>query len=243
MIDADSLTARFDNRTVVNAISFKLQPTGVVGFLGPNGAGKSTTMRMLCGFLVPFSGTATIRGYDIVRSRRTAQSLIGYLPEAARGFDDLTVAEFLNFCGQARGLRKTSLRNSLARICEQIELKNALGTRIGELSKGWRQRVWFAQALLHDPPVLILDEPTDGLDPNQKIRVRSLIRELSSTKTILLSTHILEEAEELCSRSIIINDGNVVADTETAELMDNSGRLAGKFHQLTNPPQVHSRCD
>jgi len=233
MIDVQSLTAKYADRTVVDELSFNLPAGAVVGFLGPNGAGKSTSMRMLCGNLSPHHGTALILGHDIIRNRRAAQALVGYLPEAARGFNDLCVSEFLTFCAEARGLRGKHLRERMSHVSEQIELGAAMSTSLNELSKGWRQRVWFAQALLHDPPVLILDEPTDGLDPNQKRRIRTLIRELASEKTILLSTHILEEAEELCQRTIIINKGRIVADSPTADLTDPQGRLSQAFYQLT----------
>jgi len=233
MIDARSLTAKYGDQTVVADVSFQLPASSVIGFLGPNGAGKSTTMRMLCGSLRPHRGNALIQGHDVTRNRRAAQALIGYLPEAASGFDELSVAEFLQFCAEARGLRGKFLRHSLERVCEQVELSTAMSTILNELSKGWRQRVWLAQALIHDPPVLILDEPTDGLDPNQKRRVRNLIRNLSTTKTILLSTHILEEAEEVCSRAIVISSGRIVVDSPTTELTDAQGRLSQAFHHLT----------
>jgi len=244
MIDVQSLTAKYANRTVVDELSFSLPAGTVVGFLGPNGAGKSTTMRMLCGNLTPHHGTARILGHDIIRNRRAAQALTGYLPEAARGFNDLCVSEFLTFCAEARGFRGKRLRERMNRVSEQIELGAAMTTSLNELSKGWRQRVWFAQALLHDPPVLILDEPTDGLDPNQKRRIRTLIREFASEKTILLSTHILEEAEELCQRTIIINKGQIVADCPTSDMTDAHGRLSQAFYQLTgddeDPHNVHA---
>ncbi len=234
MIEADALSARLGDRLVVDAVSFTVNPATVVGFLGPNGAGKSTTMRMLSGYVLPLGGEARVCGFDVVRERRAAQAKIGYLPEAAQGFADLAVGDFLRFCGEARGLRGGALLAAIDRVCTQIELEPVLCARLGELSKGWRQRAWFAQALLHDPPVLILDEPTDGLDPNQKRHVRALIRDLAPRKTILLSTHILEEAEELCSRAIVIAAGRIVADAPTASLLDDDGRLTTGFHRLTS---------
>lgn len=226
---------RFADRWVVEAVSFVVEPGEVVGFLGPNGAGKSTTMRMLCGALKPSAGSARICGDDVVRHRRRAQARIGYLPEAADGFADLTVREFLTFCGEARGLRGRRLRASIDDVCARIELAPALGRRMRHLSKGWRQRAWFAQAILHDPPVLIMDEPTDGLDPNQKRQVRQFVLDVRATKAVLLSTHILEEAEEICTRAIVVAGGRIVADASPAALADERGRLADAFHRLTEP--------
>lgn len=232
MIEAEHLSMRFDGRTAVDDVSFTIEPGSVVGFLGPNGAGKSTTMRMLTGFLVPQAGTARIGGHDIRKSRRAAQACLGYLPEAAAGFSNLTVREFLVFCGESRGLRGPGLSAAIKRVCGQIDLAPALASKMAVLSKGWRQRAWLAQAILHDPPVLILDEPTDGLDPNQKEQVRDLIRTLSPDKAIILSTHVLEEAEEICTRSIIISEGRIVADEAMDRLVDGQGRLGATFRRL-----------
>jgi gliding motility-associated transport system ATP-binding protein len=233
MIEARQLCMRYGASLVVNDISFTAEAGSVVGFLGPNGAGKTTTMRLLTGFLVPVAGSARICGHDIRRQRRAAQACIGYLPESAAGFANLTVQEFLIFCANARGIRGAALRSTLSRVCEQIELQPAMALQMKELSKGWRQRAWFAQAILHDPQVLIMDEPTDGLDPNQKTHVRKLIRALAPHKTILLSTHILEEAEEVCDRVIIVARGKIVADDAPANLVDERGRLNEAFQRLT----------
>ena len=224
---------QYGARLVVDDVSFTVKPGSVVGFLGPNGAGKSTTMRLLTGFLVPVAGTARICGHDIMRERRNAQASFGYLPEAPAGIPNLTVQEFLTFCGDARGIHGRTLKAAIERVCEQIDLALVLYQKMGQLSKGWRQRAWLAQAILHDPPVLIMDEPTDGLDPNQKRQVRDLIRILAARKTILLSTHILEEAEEVCDRAIIIADGRIVVDDTPANLADQQGRLSEVFHRLT----------
>ena len=236
MIEARQLSMHFGGRLVVDGISFTVEPGTVAGFLGPNGAGKTTTMRLLTGFLRPVSGTALICGHDIGRAPRAAQACFGYLPEAATGFPNLTVRQFLTYCGEARGVRGGALKAAIDRVCGRIALGPALETRMKELSKGWRQRAWLAQAILHDPPVLIMDEPTDGLDPNQKMQVRQLIRAVAPEKAILLSTHILEEAEEVCNRAIIIAGGRIVADDAPANLADRRGRLGEAFHRLTAEP-------
>ena len=233
MIEAESLCASYGNKQVVRDVSFSIEGASVVGFLGPNGAGKSTTMRMLSGYLRPYSGRALICGLDAAKDRIGAQARIGYLPESAHGFDRLLVIEFLEFCARARGLDSATQARAIRRVSQWIDVGAVAGERLATLSKGWRQRVWFAQALLHDPDVLILDEPTDGLDPNQKRAVRQLVLELAASKTILLSTHILEEAEALCTRVIVIADGTIVVDTETTEMMDGRGRMADRFYQLT----------
>ncbi len=233
MIEARNLCMEFGGRLAVNDVSFTVEAGEVVGFLGPNGAGKSTTMRLLTGFLTPVSGTAAICGHDLRSDRRAAQACFGYLPEAAGGYPNLTVREFLAFCGEARGLGGAQLARAVAKVCDRIELGAALDIRMRELSKGWRQRAWFAQSILHRPPVLIMDEPTDGLDPNQKDHVRALIRAAAATTAILLSTHVLEEAEEICTRVIFISRGRIVADDTPVNLADGRGRLADAFRDLT----------
>lgn len=233
MIEAEHLLKRFGSVIAVNDVSFRISPGEVVGFLGANGAGKSTTMRLLAGCLSANSGEARIGGHDIARNRRAAQQMIGYLPESASGFPQITVHDFLAFTGEARGMWGASLNRAIGAVAERIELHPALHRRMSELSKGWRQRAWFAQALLHDPPVLILDEPTDGLDPNQKDKARALIRDVSTEKAIILSSHILEEAEELCARVIIIADGRIVFDGPSRDIVDEKGRLAPAFRRLT----------
>jgi len=233
MIEAQQLCMRYGPKPVVEDMSFTADAGSVVGFLGPNGAGKTTTMRLLTGFLVPAAGSARICGHDIRRERRAAQTCVGYLPEAAAGFANLTVREFLTFCANVRGIRGAALRSTISRVCDHIDLRPALELKMKELSKGWRQRAWFAQAILHDPSVLIMDEPTDGLDPNQKTHVRELIRALAPHKAILLSTHILEEAEEVCDRVIIVAHGKIVADDTPANLANGKGRLSEAFRRLT----------
>ncbi len=233
LLEAQNLTRSFGDFVAVRDVSFEIGQGSVVGFLGPNGAGKSTTMRLLTGYLQPDRGTANIAGYDIVRQTLGARAHLGYLPEAATGFPNLTAREFLQYCGECRGLWGRNLRTAIDRVSEETTLTGALDQRIRTLSKGWRQRAWFAQAMLHDPPVLILDEPTDGLDPNQKAHARHLIRSIASRKAIILSTHILEEAEEICDRVMFIANGEIVADDTPKNLSDRKGRLAKAFERLT----------
>jgi ABC-2 type transport system ATP-binding protein len=236
MIEAENLTKRFGERVAVDGVSFSVAPGDVVGFLGPNGAGKSTTMRLLTGFFDADGGRARICGDDIDRDRKAAQASLGYLPEAAGGFPNLTVREFLAFCGESRGLYGPALRAAVERTCSLIDLDAALDSAMKSLSKGWRQRAWLAQAILHDPPVLILDEPTDGLDPIQKERVRALVRAVAADKAIILSTHILEEAEEICNRVIVITGGRIVADDTPENLADETGRISAAFRRLAATP-------
>ena len=186
MIDASNLTKFFGDTLAVNNVSLKVSKGNIVGFLGPNGAGKSTTMRMLTGFLKPDSGFANICGFDSYSDRLAAQSCLGYLPEAVAGFSHLTGREFLMFCCSARGMKGKSRLKAINRVIEVVDLSFVIDKKIETLSKGWRQRIWLGQAIAHDPPVLILDEPTDGLDPNQKDHVRGLIKLIGSDKAIIL---------------------------------------------------------
>jgi ABC-2 type transport system ATP-binding protein len=233
MIEADGLCLSYGARPAVRDVSFSVLPGSVVAFLGPNGAGKSTTMRMLAGVLHANTGRVRICSLDMETHRRAAQARLGYLPEAPGGFGRLTVREFLTYCGEARGLKGGPLGDAIARVASEIDLGPALERAMGVLSKGWRQRAWLAQALLHEPPVLILDEPTDGLDPNQREVVRELIRRAGRHKAILLSTHSLEEAEALCDRTIVLGAGRILADRPTSELADGTGHLAAAFRRLT----------
>ena len=226
MIELEQLTKRFAQHTAVDGLSFRVQPGEVLGFLGPNGAGKSTTMKMLTGFLAPTSGTARIFGFDIQRQTLKAQQLIGYLPEGAPCYGDMTVQGFLAFIAEVRGFRGAEKRARVARAVAQVELESVLGQSIETLSKGFKRRVGLAQAILHDPQVLILDEPTDGLDPHQKHQVRQLIQRLAHDKIIVISTHILEEVSAVCSRALVIASGRVVADGTPFELESRS-----RYHQ------------
>ncbi len=234
LIEAEGLHKSFGLLAAVRGVSLRVMRGERVGVLGANGAGKSTTLRMLAGTLAPDSGWSRIAGEDVVSQSCAARAAIGYLPEAANGFHGLTVAEFVIFAAQARGIAGQPLKAAAKDIIDRLDLGSVLHHPLGTLSKGWRQRAWLAQALVHDPQVLILDEPTDGLDPNQKIALRGLLAELSKDKAMLISTHILEEAETLCDRLIVIADGRVAADAKTDELTDASGRLAATFVALTS---------
>lgn len=218
MITVQNLVKRFGARTAVNDISFEVGAGEVLGFLGPNGAGKSTTMRMLTCFIPPTDGTATVHGFDIVQQPVQVRQHIGYLPENAPVYHDMSVAGYLRFIAEIRGLRGAQLNARVDEIIETCYLKGVRNQSIGTLSKGYKQRVCFAQAILHDPPILILDEPTDGLDPNQKYEVRQLIKRMGERKCIILSTHILEEVDAVCTRAIIIAKGKIVANGTPAEL-------------------------
>lgn len=233
LIEAQDLARRFGATEAVAGVSFAIGPGTVVGFLGPNGAGKSTTMRLLAGYLQPDRGSARVAGYDIVRDAEAARTALGYLPEAASGFSTLTVREFLTFAAEARGLWGSRRRRALDWATEAVDLAPALDRVIGTLSKGWRQRAWLAQAILHDPPVLVLDEPTDGLDPNQKTHLHRFIRSVATDKAILMATHNLEEAQAICGRLIIMGQGRIVADAPCGELLDGDGRLGPAFERLT----------
>ncbi len=219
MIEVTNLTKQFDTFKAVDNLSFKLNAGDVVGFLGPNGAGKTTTMRLITGFLTPTSGTCTIEGLDVASKSLAAREKMGYLPESSALYNDMEVSDYLKTMGTLRKMSSEKLKSRLDIVIEQCGLKPALGKKIATLSKGYRQRTGLAQALLHDPPVLILDEPTVGLDPNQMSEIRNLIRNIGKTKTILLSTHILSEVEQTCGRVIIITDGKIAGEGSPQELM------------------------
>ncbi len=218
MIEIENLQKRFGAITAVDGVSFQVERGTVLGFLGPNGAGKSTTMKMLTGFLPPSGGTARIGGHDIQTDSLAAKKLVGYLPEGAPLYPDMTPEAFLMFIAEVRGLSGAAARARVAEVAEKVSLQKVMRQPIETLSKGFKRRVGLAQAILHDPQVLVLDEPTDGLDPNQKKEVRALIRSMQQDKVIILSTHILEEVEALCSRVIIIAGGRLVVDCTPAEL-------------------------
>ena len=219
LINAKNLTKSFDDFIAVDNIDLDVSRGEVVGFLGPNGAGKSTTMKMLTGFLEPDSGSIEICNVDIKKDPLRAKGFIGYLPEGAPTYSDMEVCDFLSFVGQMRGLdNKKLLSSRLSDMADQINLKEVWNRPIETLSKGFKRRVGIAQALIHDPDILILDEPTDGLDPNQKHEMRSLIKNISKNKAIVISTHILEEVEAVCSRAIIIADGKLLANEKPENL-------------------------
>jgi len=218
MITVEGLTKTFGSKVAVDGISFGVERGEVLGFLGPNGAGKSTTMRMITGFIPPTLGSVSVGGYDIIDNPILAKSMLGYLPENAPSYADMTVSGFLNFCAQLRGLRGAEKNQAVARAIEMCFLESVRYQSIETLSKGFRHRTCFAQSILHDPDVLVMDEPTDGLDPNQKHEMRTLIRRMGEKKAIIFSTHILEEVEAVCSRAIIIDRGRIVANGTPAEL-------------------------
>ncbi|MFQ5633964.1 MAG: ABC transporter ATP-binding protein [Gammaproteobacteria bacterium] len=224
MIRAEALTKTYGPLTAVDNLSFTVQAGEVLGFLGPNGAGKSTTMRMFAGFVEPTSGDAEICGYSIERQPTDAKRCLGYLPEGAPSYGEMTPRDFLDFIAQIRGMSGSNLRSRLDDVIEQLHIGDVLDQTIDTLSKGFKRRVGIAQAILHDPAVLIMDEPTDGLDPNQKHEVRELIRSMSADKIIVISTHILEEVDAVCNRAIIIANGRIVAD-ETPETLANRSRF------------------
>lgn len=224
MIQLDRLAKRFGPVHAVEGVSFAVSRGEVLGFLGPNGAGKSTTMRMLTGYLPPTSGTATVMGFDVSQAPIEAKRHIGYLPEGAPLYGDMTVRSFLGFVAEMRHLRGAAGRSAIETAIGRTDLGEVLHRPIETLSKGFKRRVGLAQAIMHDPPVLILDEPTDGLDPNQKHGVRRLIAEMAADKAIVISTHILEEVEAICSRAVIIARGRVVADSSPEELKRRSRR-------------------
>ncbi len=233
MIETRQLTKRYGDLTAVDNISFKVEPGQVLGFLGPNGAGKSTTMKMVAGFLAPTSGTASVCGHDVSDDPLAAKSVVGYLPEGAPSYGEMTPREFLGFIADMRGLSGQRRTQRIDDVVERLHLNGVLEQPIETLSKGFKRRVGLAQAIVHDPAVLILDEPTDGLDPNQKHEVRALINAMAKDKTIVVSTHILEEVHAVCTRAIIIAHGRVLADATPAELEARS-----RYHQavsLTTP--------
>ena len=235
LIEIAGLTKRFLTFTAVDNVSFNVARGEVLGFLGPNGAGKSTTMRMLAGFMIPTDGTARICGHDVQTGGVAARRVLGFLPEGAPTYPEMTVHGFLTFCARVRGFSGTEMGDRIAHVVGLTRLEGVQLQPVETLSKGFKRRVGLAQALLHDPPVLVLDEPTDGLDPNQKHEVRTLIAQMAPEKAIVISTHILEEVDAVCSRAIIIAGGRVIADETPAELQARhpSGKLDDVFRQLT----------
>jgi ABC-2 type transport system ATP-binding protein len=222
MITVENLTRSFGPKVAVNNVSFTVGRGEVLGFLGPNGAGKSTTMRMITGFIPPSSGRITVGGHDVVDNPIEAKRLIGYLPENAPSYADMTVWQFLNFAAELRGLHSAARKAAVGRVIDTCFLGGVVHQSVDTLSKGYRHRLCFAQSIVHDPEVLIMDEPTDGLDPNQKHEVRNLIRRMGEKKAIIFSTHILEEVEAVCTRAIIIDRGSIVASGTPDQLKSRS---------------------
>lgn len=240
MIKVENLCKSFGSKFAVNDVSFNVEKGEVLGFLGPNGSGKSTTMRIIMGYYPPTSGRVTVGGFDITEKPLEAKRLMGYLPESAPGYADMTVHGFLSFAAELRGIGGTAKKTAIDRVIDMCFLQNVVYQTIDTLSKGYKHRTCLAQSLIHDPQVLIMDEPTDGLDPNQKHEVRALIRRMAPDKAIIFSTHILEEVEEACTRVIIIDRGKMVASGTPAELKARSptGKLDEVFRAITLPDTV-----
>jgi ABC-2 type transport system ATP-binding protein len=258
MIKVENLTKSFGAKRAVDGVSFSVERGEVLGFLGPNGAGKSTTMRMLTGFLPPTSGTVTVGGYDMAEKPIPAKKLLGYLPESAPAYTDMTVYGFLNFTAEIRGLRGDAKKSAVNRVVDLCFLDSVLHQNVDTLSKGYRHRTCFAQSIIHDPDILVLDEPTDGLDPNQKHEIRQLIRKMGEKKAIIFSTHILEEVDAACTRAIIIDRGVIVANGTPDELRRKSewagavtlrvigmdaNAVQGKLNQLRGAKKVTAKTD
>ena len=237
MIEVEGLTKVYGNKTAIDNLTFTVQQGEVVGFLGPNGAGKTTTMRVLSCYMPPTSGTARVGGYDIRTQALDVRRRIGYLPEHVPLYTDLTVTQYLSFVAEAKGLSRLTRRQRVGEAIERCLLQDARGRIIGKLSKGYRQRVGLAQALLGDPPILILDEPTIGLDPKQIIEIRSLIRDMQGERTVILSTHILPEVGMVCQRVIIINEGRIVAVDTPESLTRRLQRSTQVLLQIDGPPE------
>lgn len=244
MIEISHLTKRYGTFTAVNDISFNVQPGQVLGFLGPNGAGKSTTMKMITGFISPTSGRIRVCGHDVQTDPIAAKSRMGYLPEGAPSYAEMGVRAFLEFIADVRALRGELRHSRLDDVIGRLALESVLEQPIETLSKGFKRRVGLAQALLHDPQVLILDEPTDGLDPNQKHQVRALINQIAKDKIIVISTHILEEVDAVCNRAIIIANGRILADDTPQQLAARapSGRLDDVFREITTGRPVSTEA-
>lgn len=238
MIEAQRLGKTWGRLRAVDEVSFRIEPGQVLGFLGPNGAGKSTTMKMIAGFLTPTTGTAKVCGFDVREQSIQARQALGYLPEGAPSYGEMSVRGFLQFIADVRGLSGERRRQRLDDVIGRLQLEAVLGQTIETLSKGFRRRVGLAQAILHDPPALILDEPTDGLDPNQKHEVRSLIAAMAPQRTIIISTHILEEVHAVCTRTIIIAAGRVLADATPMELEARSRYHGAVSLQVDEPARV-----
>ena len=234
MIKTQNLTKHYDGLVAVDDLTFSVEPGEVLGFLGPNGAGKSTTMRMIAGFITPTAGTASICGHDVLAEPLAAKAALGYLPEGAPSYAEMTVRGFLSFMADLRSLEGERRKSRLDYVIGRLQLEPVLEQSIETLSKGFKRRVGLAQAIVHDPPVLILDEPTDGLDPLQKHEVRALIGEIAREKTIVISTHILEEVDAVCTRAVIIAHGKLAADGTPAALKAQapSGRLEDVFRAV-----------
>lgn len=236
MIEVERLEKTYGFARALKGISFAVQKGEVIGFLGPNGAGKSTTMKILTGYLLPSGGRASVAGHDVVADSLAVRRCIGYLPESTPLYGEMRVDEYLRFCAEIRGVPRGKLKAAMARAVELCGLQRVTGKNIVELSKGYKQRVGLAQAIIHEPPVLILDEPTSGLDPNQIVEVRKLIERLGQEHTVVLSTHYLQEVEKSCTRVIIVNQGEIVADGTQQDLI--AQRPAGGLRLMVRGPEA-----
>ncbi|MCH8317714.1 MAG: ATP-binding cassette domain-containing protein [Bacteroidetes bacterium] len=232
-IAVNNLTKVFGTQKAVDGISFSVKQGEILGFLGPNGAGKTTTMRVAACYLPPTSGTVTVCGYDVMESSIEVRKSVGYLAEHNPLYTDMYVHEYLQFIGSLYNLKSTKLKSSVEKMIQLCGLSPEQNKKIGTLSKGFRQRVGLAQALIHDPEVLIMDEPTSGLDPNQIIEIREVIKNIGKEKTVVFSTHILQEVEAICDRVVIINEGKIVADSKVADLIKQKSSLESVFQKLT----------
>lgn len=238
LLQVEGLRKSFGARVAVDGVSFAIDAGEIVGFLGPNGAGKTTTMRMIAGYLEPDAGSARIFNVDVVQDRRRAQERVGYLPEGNPLYGEMTPWMFLRFVAEARGMKREAARGAVRRAAQDARLGDTIDRPIDTLSKGYRRRVGLAAALLHDPMLLILDEPTDGLDPNQRGAVRDLVRRLGEERGLILSTHSLEEVEAVCTRAIVINAGRIVADAAPQALAQQHGGLEAAFRTLTKAEEA-----
>lgn len=243
MIRIKNLSKQFDQFLAVNNLSFDVHPGEVLGFLGPNGAGKSTTMKMITGFLTPTQGTVELYDKDILTDGLAAKQMIGYLPEGAPCYGDMTVAEFLSFIAEVRGFSGKEIPAKVQTVVEKLQLGKVLNRPVETLSKGFKRRVGLAQAIIHDPKILVLDEPTDGLDPNQKHQVRSLIQNLSKDKIVIISTHILEEVAAVCTRAVIIANGKLLADGTPESLEARSRYFNAVTVELEEPANAYQRLN
>ena len=233
MIKVENLCRSFGEIKAVKNVSFTVKKGDILGFIGPNGAGKSTTMRMITGYLTPTSGSVEVNGKSLIDNESFCKENIGYLPESAPMYGDMTVRAFLNFCGDIRGMNRKGRNAATDKVIASCFLDKVKHQIISTLSKGYRQRTCFAQSILHDPPILILDEPTDGLDPNQKYEIRKIIRNFGKEKAIILSTHILEEVESLCNRVILLSQGEIRANEDLADFKARNDVMSQTFRELT----------
>lgn len=241
MINLRNVTKRFGERKALDGVSFEVKDGEVLGFLGPNGAGKTTTMRIITGFLKPSGGSVTVNGLSVLDHSVSVRKMLGYLPESALLYQDMLAGEYLDFIADVRGLRGERKLSRLEETVEVCGIGSVLGQPIGELSKGYKQRVGLAQALVHDPPILILDEPTSGLDPNQIVEIRSLIKSIGRSKTVILSTHILPEVSATCDRVVIINRGRIAASGTTEELQRRATGREQLYAKVKGPKEEAGR--